>query len=97
MNREELIKTEHLCNIKVEDNKKEIIASQITDILQNIKKLYEIETKDDFYRPHEIVFEELRSDMSIVFGDTDKLLGSAISVDGRFVVVPKIIGGDNDR
>ncbi len=97
MNRDDLIKTERLCNIKVDDDKRETIAQQLQNILDNIKKIYEIETAERFYRPTVIKENDLREDIKEDFKNKDIILNAARALYKRFIVVPKVIGGNNDK
>ena len=97
MNIDELIKTEHLCNIKVEKDKKETLLNQINEILESIKKIYDIEITEKPYRPAEIKTDRLRDDFVVPFEDKRLLSNTFINKEDGFVIVPKIIGGKDDN
>ncbi len=94
MDIKELEKIEHLCNIKVKEENREKLSSHINDIINNIKRMYEIDIEGiNMYRPAKIYINSLREDSPSLFDDIDDILNNAANREGDFIVVPKIIGG----
>ncbi len=84
-----LAKLENLSAIKIDDNKKESIKGELSDILnfvENLNKL-EIDNATKIQKQN----TPLREDEPILSDISDHILQNAPKVSERFFIVPKIV------
>jgi len=88
----EVFRIGQLARLELDQETQELFARQLTDILDYMETLNELDTSDvaPLYSPvsHDA---PLREDEPRVLNDREELLGNAPQSDGQFFLVPKVV------
>lgn len=89
INNELLTKLENLSTIKIDDNKKENIKNELSDILNFVENLNKVDIKEHTNTNKN--YTPLREDEPILADISDHILNNAPKTNDRFFIVPKIV------
>jgi len=85
-------KVAHLARIRVEEDKLEPLAAELSGILAWIEQLNEVDTEGvQPMASTEAVKLPMREDVVTAGGDPDAILANAPKADRHFFVVPKVV------
>ncbi|RDU64709.1 Asp-tRNA(Asn)/Glu-tRNA(Gln) amidotransferase subunit GatC [Helicobacter sp. MIT 14-3879] len=84
-----LNKLENLSAIKIDDNKKDEIKSQISEILNFVENLNSLDLPENI--PHKILNTTLRDDIVEKSNVSESILKNAPNSEDNFFIVPKIV------
>lgn len=81
----------HLARISLTDEEKKVFAAQLSQILEYVAQLQEIDTTNVPVFQHERVKRIARADKVVAWEDTAALLAAAPKTRDRYVEVPKVL------
>lgn len=95
LNKTEVRKIAHLARLEITEAEEEQFSRQLSDILDYIEQLSELDTKDVPPTTRAIELSNVtREDVTVVYGDRDALVKEAPEPDGDYFRVPQILATD---